>query len=160
VAIYSEWISSLWLPQNLYNLTKGYFSQRIAKLSTNIIRLEREVSNGCPQVTCCELGFWNIQFNSLLKLEFKARTKAVAFADDLMLALRGNSVSAVENYSNGELSKIRAWAKRNKIRFNDEKFSHAGFENEKERTEGNKDIFKQQNNETSPYNQIFNNNYR
>jgi len=56
-----------------------------------------------------------------LKLEFKARTKAVAFADDLMLAVRGDSVRAVENYSNGELSKITAWAKRNKIRFNDEK---------------------------------------
>jgi len=84
-------------PKNLYNLTKVYFGQRLAKLSTNNIRLEREVSNGCPQVTCCGLGFWNIQFNSLLKLEFKARTKAVAFAD-LMLALRGDSVNAVENY--------------------------------------------------------------
>jgi hypothetical protein len=72
-------------------------------------------------VSCSGPGFWNIQFNCLLKLEFKARTKAVAFADDLMLAVRGDSVSAVENYSNGEMSKIIAWAKRNKIRFNDEK---------------------------------------
>jgi len=108
-------------PKNLYNLTKSYFSQRIANLSTNNIRLEREVSKGCPQASCCGPGFWNIQFNSLLKLEFKARTKAAAFADNLILAVRGDSVSAVENYSNGELSKITAWAKRNKIRFNDEK---------------------------------------
>jgi hypothetical protein len=57
----------------------------------------------------------------LLNLTFKTRTKAVAFADDLILAIRGDSVSAVENYLNGELSKVTAWSKSNKIRFNDEK---------------------------------------
>jgi hypothetical protein len=141
-------------PNNLYNLTKSYFSQRIAYLSTNNIRLERRVSKGCPQGPCCGPGFWNIQFNSLLKLEFKARTKAVAFADNLMLAVRSDSASAVETYSNGELSKITAWAKRNKIRFNDENIqTHAGIEKEKKRTENNKDIFKQQNTgTTNPYN--------
>jgi len=92
----------------------------MANLSTNNIRLEREVSKGCPQGSCCGPGFWNIQFNSLLELEFKVRTKAVAFADNLMLAMRGDSASAVENYSNGERSKITSWAKKNNIRFNDE----------------------------------------
>jgi len=57
-------------PKNLYNLTKSYFSQCIANLSTNNIRLEREVSKGYPQGSCCGPGFWNIQFNSLLQLEF------------------------------------------------------------------------------------------
>ena len=36
-----------------------------------------------------------------------ARTKVVAFADDLIMATRGNSVRAVENYVNIELSKIK-----------------------------------------------------
>ena len=92
-----------------------------ANLSTNNIRLEREVSKGCPQGSCCGPGFWNMQFNSLLKLKFKARTKAVTFTDDPMVAVRGDSASVVENYSNGELSKITAWAKSNKTRFNYEK---------------------------------------
>jgi len=56
----------------------------------------------------------------LLNLNFKARTKVVAFADDLLLAIRGESVRAAETYSNGELSKVEAWSK-NKIRFNEEK---------------------------------------
>jgi len=46
----------------------------------------------------------------LPNLNFKARTKAVAFADDLMLAIRGESARTAENYSNVELSKIAAWA--------------------------------------------------
>ena len=42
----------------------------------------------------------------------------VAFADDLIVAIGGDSVSAVENYSNAELSKISLWSKNNKIIFN------------------------------------------
>jgi len=108
-------------PRNLYNLTKSYFSQRTVILSTNSFRLRREISKGCLQGSCCSLGFWNIQYNSLLNLNFKAQTKAVAFADDLMLPIRGESASVAENYSNGELSKITAWSKGNEIRFNEEK---------------------------------------
>jgi hypothetical protein len=49
------------------------------------------------------------------------RTNVVAFADDLLLAIRRESVRAVENYANVELSKITLWSK-NKIIFNEEKF--------------------------------------
>ena len=43
----------------------------------------------------------------------------VAYADDLIMATRGDSIRAVENYTNVELSKINGWAKSNKIKFND-----------------------------------------
>ena len=45
----------------------------------------------------------------------------VAYADDLIMATRGESIRAVENYTNVELSKIKGWAKNNKIKFNDTK---------------------------------------
>ena len=50
------------------------------------------------------------------------RTKVMAFADDLIIATRGESVRAMENYVNVELSKINVWAKNNKTRFNDKKY--------------------------------------
>jgi hypothetical protein len=68
--------------KNVYNLAISYFSGRTATLSTNSIQMEREVSKGSPQETCWGPGFWNIQYNSLLNLEFRKRTKAVGFADD------------------------------------------------------------------------------
>ena len=37
------------------------------------------------------------------------------------MATRGNSIRAVENYTNVELRKINGWAKNNKIKFNDTK---------------------------------------
>jgi hypothetical protein len=105
-------------PKNLYELTKSYFTQRTATLSANSLRLEREISRGCPQGSCCGLGFWNLQYNSLLNLKFMARTKVVAFADDLIMATRGESVRSVENYLNAELCKITLWSK-NKTKFNE-----------------------------------------
>ena len=69
-----------------------------------------------------------------------------------MLAVRGDSVSAVENYSNGELSKITAWAKRNTVRFNDEKSKVMQVSRRKRKEPKAIKIFKQQNTGTSPYN--------
>jgi len=57
----------------------------------------------------------------LLNLKFTRRTKAVAFAHDPILAIRGETVIEVENFSNLEMSKIIAWSKSNKISFNEEK---------------------------------------
>jgi hypothetical protein len=50
-----------------------------------------------------------------------ARTKVAAYADDLLIATRGDSIRAVENYANAEMSKIDEWARRNKIKFNEKK---------------------------------------
>jgi len=43
-------------PQNLYNFTKSYFSQRSAVLSTNSVRMLREISKGCRRGSCCGPG--------------------------------------------------------------------------------------------------------
>jgi hypothetical protein len=108
-------------PKNLYNVTKSYFSQRTAVLLTNSVRMKREVSKWCPQGSCCGPGFWNIQYDSLLNFKFASRTKAVAFADDLILGVRAETASEAENVSNLKMSKITAWSKSNKVGFNEEK---------------------------------------
>ena len=63
----------------------------------------------------------NIYYNSLLNLNFTHRTKKIAFADDLILAIRGRTVSEAENVVNIELTKTAAWARDNKIHFNEQK---------------------------------------
>jgi hypothetical protein len=56
-------------PNNLYNLTKSYFSQRTAVLSTNSIRMEKEVSEGCPKVRAAVRDF-GASCTTLLNLKF------------------------------------------------------------------------------------------
>ena len=105
----------------MYYLIKSYLDQRTATLSTNSIKMERGISRGCPQGSCLGPGLWNIQYNSLLNLNFAKQTKAIAFADDLILVTRGKTVAEAENFTNIELSKITTWETNCKIEFNDEK---------------------------------------
>jgi len=106
-------------PKNLYNLTRRHFTQGIEAITMNSLRIEKNESRGYPQGSCCVPGLWNLHFNSLLQLNYIARTKVVTYAGDLLIATRGNSIRAVENYANAEMSKIDDWARRNKIKFND-----------------------------------------
>jgi hypothetical protein len=83
--------------------------------------LETEVTKGCPQGSCCVPGLWNLQYNSLLNPNYTDRTKATAFADDLVIVTRGKTPREAENMANIELRKISSWANDNKIRFNEQK---------------------------------------
>jgi hypothetical protein len=83
---------------------------------TNTLRIEKDISRGCPRGSCSGPGMWNLQYNSLLQIKYMDRTKVVAFADDLVMATRGRSVKEVENYVNVALSKIKEWTKDNKTR--------------------------------------------
>jgi len=108
-------------PRNLYCLSQGYFSQRTAALTTNNINLERRVTKGCPQGSCCRADFWNLLYNSIFNLEFTSHTKVIAFADDLITLTKGESIVEAENYTNFELRKISDWAQKNKLTFNENK---------------------------------------
>ena len=44
-------------PRNLYNLTKNYFSERSAFISTNSMHTDTTVNKGCPQGSCCGPGY-------------------------------------------------------------------------------------------------------
>jgi len=85
------------------------------------IRLETEVTKGKPQGSCCGPGLWNLQYNFILNLNYTNRTKAIAFADDLIIVTRGKTMREAENIAKIELHKISSWAKENKIQFNEQK---------------------------------------
>jgi len=84
-------------PRNLYNLSKGYFSHRIAVMTTNNVSIKRSVTKGCPQGSCYRPGFWNVLYNSLLNLDLTSHSKAIAIADNLMILTRGETVIEAEN---------------------------------------------------------------
>jgi len=47
--------------------------------------------------------------------------KAIAFADDLVIMTKAESIPEAEHIMNAELSKISAWARENKLKFNEQK---------------------------------------
>jgi hypothetical protein len=84
-------------PQNLYQLTQDYFRERRAVISLNSSTIQKNITKGCPQGSCCGPGLWNIQYNSLLTLKYTNHTKAVAFADDLVIMIKAESIRETEH---------------------------------------------------------------
>jgi hypothetical protein len=84
-------------------------------MTTNTLQVEREVSKECPQGCCCGPGLWIIQYNSLHNLEFRKQTKVIAFADDLLIVVKAESISEAENITNIEMNEVLCWAKRTNL---------------------------------------------
>jgi hypothetical protein len=70
--------------------------------------MEKNITKGVRQGSCCGPGLWNIQYNSLLTFKCTNHTKAVAFADDVVIMIKLESIQEAENIANVELSKISA----------------------------------------------------
>ena len=110
-------LKNLQCPRNLYKFCVSYFNERKAVLTLNSRQEQRAISKGCPQGSASRPGFWNMQFNPLLNLEYSKTTKVIAYADDLLILTKGNTQVEVENYTNIEMQKVTAWARENKIIF-------------------------------------------
>jgi len=114
-------LRNLGCPGNLYKLCVSYLNERTAFITKNNGIEQRKISKGCPQGSASGPGFWNIQYDSLLNLEYTKNTKVIAYADDLMIIVKGTTQEEAENYANIETQMAAKWARNNKINFNDQK---------------------------------------
>jgi hypothetical protein len=89
-------------------------------------------------------GHWNLLYNSIFKLEFTNHTNVIAFADDLIILTKGESIIEAENYMNLVLRKISDWARNNKLNFKREQIkSNAHVTQEKKGRQESRNILKQ-----------------
>jgi hypothetical protein len=99
-------LQDLKCPKHVYKLARNYLKERTATISTNNIQIEKKLSKGCPQGSCCGPTFWNIQLNVLLNQDYEKHTKMVAFADDVILAVKAEIIREAQNLTNIEMGKI------------------------------------------------------
>jgi hypothetical protein len=62
-------------------------------MSINSSTMEKNITKGCPQGSCCGPGFGNLQYNSLLNLRYTNHIKTVAFADDMLIMIIADSIT-------------------------------------------------------------------
>ena len=51
----------------------------------------------------------------------QSRSRSIAFADDLIILTRGETVTEAENFMNLALTKVQNWAQNNRLVFNEDK---------------------------------------
>jgi len=93
----------------------------VAILHSKTYRIERNVTKGCPQRSCCGPGFWNVLYNDLLNMKYSSHTTLIAFADDLVILTYGEKISEAEAHANSDLAKIEKWAWTNEMKFKNSK---------------------------------------
>jgi hypothetical protein len=111
-------LKKFWRPKNLFNLTKSYFNNRLAKLWFQNIEIIKHLSKGCPQGSSCGPCFWNLIIDGLLNLETPLGVKIQAFADDTLLMISSKTITELEAKANHMLEKIHQWSQQNKLEFN------------------------------------------
>ena len=62
-----------------------------------------------------------MQYNSLSNLRYTNHANTIAFADNLVIMIKAESITEAENIYKVGMSKISEWAKENKIIFNKQK---------------------------------------
>jgi len=87
----------------------------------NTCTVQKKIRKGCPQSSASGPGFWNLLYRSLVNLKYTKNTKVIAYADDLLILVKGKSQVEVENYANIETQKLAKGARNNKMSFNDQK---------------------------------------
>ena len=108
-------------PRNLYYLVQDYVKEREAFIAINSYNMRKNITRGYAQGSCCGPILWNSQYDTVLNLQFTDHIRVVAFADDLILIIRADSISESENIANIEKGKIAMWAENNKTKFNVER---------------------------------------
>lgn len=94
---------SMWWPSVLYQLTrrgitkeeyklmKSYFKDRLVKFAHGQECTEKVLSKGCLQGSVLGPLLWTVEFDSLLRVRLPTACKLIAYADDALVLVEGDS---------------------------------------------------------------------
>jgi endonuclease/exonuclease/phosphatase (EEP) superfamily protein YafD len=98
-------------PQNVYMLIRDYLNERKAVIEDHLGLVEKTVTRGAPQGSVLGPTMWNIVFDTSMM----AGITEVAFADDKVIIVTGNSRKEIQERGQDAIDKMIAWCDNNKL---------------------------------------------
>lgn len=109
-------------PRNLFQVIQNYFSDRVVGISWGENKVTKRATRGCPQGSVLGPTCWNLMFDGLLRvLEEIAPNNFVAYADDLLVSVQGNSRTQLENRAQAIVDRIVEWCRNAKLELSERK---------------------------------------
>lgn len=109
-------------PRNIYRLIQSYLSDRSATISNSgNYEITKTVNRGCPQGSILGPNLWNLIFDNLLKTLNDLGYQAIAYADDLIVLIPGNSRKQIEEIANTVVKSILKWCTNHKLQLSQTK---------------------------------------
>ena len=93
-------------------LWKSYFNERKVCIAGVNECVWKDVQRGCPQGSICGPAVWNLMMDELLWTLNEYECKFVAYADDLLVLVGGNSRMDVERKSAVIMNEVSEWGSR------------------------------------------------
>lgn len=90
-------------------LWRSYFSDRSVFVRNGASVIRHEVQRGCPQGSICGPAVWNLMMGGLLERLEDAGSNCIAYADDLLLLISGDSRTQLERASAQQLEIVARW---------------------------------------------------
>lgn len=98
-----------------------YLNRRRIMFRTESGTIDREVNKGCPQGSILGPILWNIVFNELLAEYELLGIRIVAFADDLVIVIGGDSRRQLEERGQKALKMAEEWCIKFKMKLSQKK---------------------------------------
>lgn len=96
-------------PGNLYALIADYFRDRKVSMTAAHGRVTKHVTKGCPQGSILGPYFWNLIFDEILHRLVGGNCEPIAYADDLIVLVYGNSRLEIQEKGQWVTETIVAW---------------------------------------------------
>lgn len=104
---------------NLFCIIKHYFKNRIMSMASRYDKIEKAMEKGCPQGSILGPLAWNwcmaVLLNEMEKLE-RNNIYTIAYADDLMVIINGQSRKDIETKSYAAIELILTWCRNHKLK--------------------------------------------
>ena len=85
------------------------------------------MTKGCIQGSVCGPTFWNLVLDELLSIPLPDGVHIQAFADDVLLIVKGRDTTAIEDAANTALDRIKDWGTSVKLEFSPNKTQAVAF---------------------------------
>lgn len=108
---------SLGVSKDVYRSMESYLSEREVQIFMGGSTISRVVDRGCPQGSVLGPLLWNLTMDELLKAGFPRNVKVVAFADDTVVMVDGQSRLDVEQQFIEVTRLLKDWGKITKLKF-------------------------------------------
>jgi hypothetical protein len=104
-------------PANLYMLLNDYLRHRLIRHTDYQTDITRQVTMGCPQGSILGPTLWNLLIDSLLTTDLGPHVTTLAYADDCILLIDGQTRRDVQDRTNTTLEKLTDWGRYNRLHF-------------------------------------------
>lgn len=115
------------LPAKLVSLIRNYLQNRKIQFNSKFYNLNRTLTKGCPQGSVLGPTLWNLVLDTIFDLDWPQSTKIIAYADDISLAIRGNSRAAIEKTAADSMVILANWMNKNKLKISPAKTKYVIF---------------------------------